>query len=389
MIYKELSQPQAGDTVLVGMSGGVDSTLTTKFLLEKGCKVIGVTMSMWDGTVPPGVEIDKLPSSCFGPSEKTNIEECSNFCKEHNIEYHVVDVGFEYKKYVLEYFKDEYRKGRTPNPCINCNANVKFGAMLKAVEKLNIEFDYFCTGHYAKIVQAQDLFFEGNNPYLISTALDISKDQTYFLYRVPSEILKKVRFPLSDIKKQDVIRIAKESNLIAANREESQDFLGDEYFDWIFSDKPSVPGDIIDLDGKVLGRHRGIEHYTIGQRRGLGVASSCPMYVQYIDPKKNIVVLAPSEALNSFALIADNFCWPNNVEPSEKFDAYVKIRYASKPVLASIEKYVPNSDDLNQYNGQAWKISFYEAQRAIAPGQSAVLYLDNLMIGGGFIHHSL
>ena len=267
---------------------------------------------------------------------------------------------------------------------------IKFGALLAGIEKLGIKYDYFCTGHYAKIVRPdQGLFGTDARPCMISTATDISKDQTYFLYRVSSETLEKVRFPLAAMKKADVIALAKEANLEAANREESQDFVGEEYFDVLFSDKPSVPGDIIDLDGHVLGQHRGIEHYTVGQRRGLGVAVNYPVYVHSIDAKNNVVVLAPNEALNSDALIADDFVWPAGVEPKEAFDAMVKIRLASKPAAARVERYIPAEDDKTEYRGQPWKITFAEPQRAVAPGQSAVLYVDGVILGGGVIYRAI
>lgn len=382
MTYKQLEMPKAGDTVVVGMSGGVDSTLVTMMLLEKGCKVIGVTMSLWDGKIPQGVDVENLKSSCYSPSETKNIEECKVFCAEHNIEYHVIDVKDAYQKKVLEYFKNEYRNGRTPNPCIQCNATVKFGALLEGVQKLGIEYDYFCTGHYAKIVRPMEgIFGSDKTPCMISGATDVTKDQTYFLYRIPSEILEKVRFPLATTTKAEVFELAKKAELAAANREESQDFIGEEYFDMLFSDKPSVPGDIIDLDGKVLGRHRGIEHYTIGQRRGIGVAVSYPVYVQAIDPIKNVIVLAPNDALNASALIADNFVWPGNVEPQGEIEALVKVRLATRPVPAKINR-CPEDSSL-------WKVTFETPQRAIAPGQSVVLYKDGVIIGGGLISKAI
>ena len=390
MNYVMQEMPKAGDTVVVGMSGGVDSTLTALLLLQKGCKVIGATMSLWDGSLPEINTGTKTREACFGPGEEENIEECQRFCDAHGIEYHVIDVKETYKKEILEYFKSEYRSGRTPNPCIRCNMLIKFGALLAGIEKLGIKYDYFCTGHYAKIVRPdQGLFGSDTRPCMIATATDISKDQTYFLYRVSSETLEKVRFPLAAMKKADVIALAKEAGLEAANREESQDFVGEEYFDVLFADKPSVPGDIIDLDGHVLGQHRGIEHYTVGQRRGLGVAVNYPVYVHSIDAKNNVVVLAPNEALNSNALIADDFVWPGNIEPKEAFDAMVKIRLASKPAAARVEKYIPEENDKTEYRGQPWKITFVQPQRAVAPGQSAVLYIDGVIAGGGVIYKAI
>ncbi len=388
MEYIEQNMPEAGDTVVVGLSGGVDSTLTALLLKKKGCHVIGATMSLWDGSFPKIEGGKGLHDSCYSPHEAEDIEACRKFCAENQIEYHVIDVKEEYHKQVLEYFKAEYRRGRTPNPCVRCNRYIKFGALQLGLQKLNIKYDFFCTGHYAKIVRpVQGIFSSDKTPCMISTAMDITKDQTYFLYRLPSEILEKVRFPLANMNKKEVFALAREFGLEAAEREESQDFIDSQYFDLLFSDKPSVPGDIIDLDGKVLGRHRGIEHYTIGQRRGLGVALSYPAYVQAIDAKNNLVVLAPNDALNSKALIADDFVWPANVEPQESFTAFVKIRLASKPVECTVEKFIPDSNE--EFTGTPWKITFKEEQRAVAPGQSAVLYKDGLIVGGGIISRTV
>lgn len=390
MNYINLDMPKAGDTVVVGMSGGVDSTLTALLLKNKGCRVIGATMSIWDGRLPE-VKSDKpIREACYGPGEEENIAECEKFCKEHDIEYHVIDVKETYRKVVLEYFKSEYRAGRTPNPCIRCNRFIKFDALLAGLKELKIDFDYFCTGHYARVVRPETgIFGTDTKPAMIAGAADSTKDQTYFLYRLPSELLEKVRFPLALMQKKEVFELAKQANLEAAKREESQDFIPPEYFEMLFNDKPSVPGDIIDLDGHVLGRHKGIEHYTIGQRKGLGVALNYPAYVQHIDAKNNLVVLAKNDDLNSNALIADDFVWPAGIEPSEPVEALVKIRLASRPAAAIVEKYVPSEDDKTVYSGTPWKITFKEPQRAVAPGQSAVLYIDGVIRGGGVISRTI
>ena len=217
MNYIDQKMPEAGDTVVVGMSGGVDSTLTAYMLKERGCKVIGVTMSLWDDSFPvlKGDDAKAVKDACFGPGEADDIEECRRFCAKYDIEYHVIDVKEQYKREVIEYFKSEYRAGRTPNPCIRCNRMIKFGALLQGVEALGIKFDYFCTGHYAKIVRPEEgLFGTTNRPYMIASATDVSKDQTYFVYRVPSSVLEKVRFPLALMKKSEVFELAKKQVLL-------------------------------------------------------------------------------------------------------------------------------------------------------------------------------
>jgi tRNA-uridine 2-sulfurtransferase len=386
--YTEEKLPEKGDTVIVGMSGGVDSTLTAYMLNKKGCRVIGVTMSLWKGDLPELPDGMKLHSSCYGPDETQDIAECETFCREQGIEYRVIDVKEQYQRLVLDYFKAEYRAGRTPNPCIRCNSFVKFGALLEGVKQQNISFDYFCTGHYAKLVRPDEgLWHTDIRPAMISGSLDRSKDQTYFLYRIPSATLEKVRFPLGGIEKKDVFRMARDAHLKAAERAESQDFIPPEYFDMLFSDKASVPGDIIDLDGHVLGHHRGIEHYTVGQRRGLGVAANRPLYVHSIDAKNNLVILSDNEDLDSPGLIADDFAWPGNTVPDGPFDAMVKIRLASRPVQAHIEPYEAQKGEV--FTGTPYRITFEEKQRAVAPGQSAVLYRDGVIAGGGIICKAL
>ncbi|MGP1458610.1 MAG: tRNA 2-thiouridine(34) synthase MnmA [Treponema sp.] len=379
--------PEKGETVAVGMSGGVDSTLTALLMKQRGCRVIGVTMSLWDGLLPELKEGQTLRAACYGPSELTNIEECRAFCAEHGIEYRVVDVKAQYRAEVLEYFKREYRAGRTPNPCVRCNATVKFGALLDGLSALGVDFDFFCTGHYSRIVRpVSGLWNSDKRPCMIAGAADASKDQTYFLYRIPSSVLEKVRFPLAKVEKSEVFDLARKFNLAAAARKESQDFIAEQYYDLIFSDAPSVPGDIIDLDGNVLGRHRGIEHYTVGQRRGLGVSSPRPLYVHSLDAARNLVMLAENDDLNARSLIADNFVWPADVAPKEAFRAHVKIRLATKPVACLAEPYMPSGADGGA--GSAYRITFDSPQRAVAPGQSAVLYKDGVIVGGGVIRNA-
>ena len=381
MNYEIQTLPKRGDVVLVGLSGGIDSTLTAVMLKETGCKVIGVTMSLWDSRFP---KIDSKKEYCFDANESMSIDDCRAFCKKYDIEYHVVDLHEEYRNNVLEYFKSEYRAGRTPNPCIRCNSTMKFGTMLSSVEKLGVDYDYFCTGHYAKIVKpTEGLFGTENRPFMVASASDASKDQSYFLYRIPNSVLAKVRFPLAEISKKEVFEFARKTQLFLDKYTESQDFIDPQYFDILFADKPFAEGDIVDLDGKVLGRHKGIEHYTIGQRKGLGVALSYPVYVHSIDAERNRVVLAPIEALRSSTFIADDCVWAGGVEPQSAFEALVKIRLAGGLHKAKIEKNQPESSQ--SYKGESWRITFEEPQTAITPGQSAVIYDGDVIVGGGVI----
>lgn len=389
MKWCSVALPESGSRCVVGMSGGVDSGLVTKLLLEKGCHVIGVTMSTWANDMPLPPSEKGIKESCYGPDETIDIAQCKAFCNDLGIEHYTINVSDAYHREVLEYFKREYRQGKTPNPCVRCNPTVKFGALLDGVKALGIEFDYFCTGHYADLVRPEkdirELYgispYSGavNRPVMIRTAADSTKDQTYFLNRLSSEILEKVRFPLSSYTKKQVFEMASERALAAATRSESQDFIPETYFDVIFSDKESVPGDIVDLSGKKLGVHRGIEHYTIGQRRGLGVSSNKPLYVHSIDAEKNQVVLSDNDALLCAGLVAEDWVWAGNYWPEKSFDGRVKIRLASPATEAEI---IPQGDG-------CYKIMFKYPQRAVAPGQSAVVYLDGVIVGGGVISQSI
>lgn len=399
MKYIELDMPKAGDTVVVGLSGGVDSTMTALLLKEKGCRVIGVTMAIWKNDMPELPSDYVLHDSCYNPGEEANIEDCRKFCELNGIEYHVVDVKEEYQTQVLDYFRNEYRAGRTPNPCIRCNRFIKFGALLYGLKNIGIEYDYFCTGHYAKMVKGEEPIssFYGEKaskdplgssiPPQISVAMDVTKDQAYFLYRIPSEILEKVRFPMARYTKKEIFQMARDRNLSVADREESQDFIPEPYIEHLFSDKPSVPGDFIDMDGKVLGKHKGIEHYTIGQRRGLGISGKEPLYVAEIDKIKNLIVLGKDSDLFCSGLICDDLVWPADYDPQCEFDAFVKIRLASKPVPAHLIPYEPK--DGEEFCGKAYKIVFAEKQRAVAPGQSVVFYRDGITLGGGIISKAI
>ena len=388
MDWEKLSMPEPGSLVAVGMSGGVDSTLVSMLLKEHGCTVVGVTMSSWANDLPLPPSAEGVRGSCYGPDEAIDIAQCQVFCQQQGIEHHVVDVSEAYHCNVLDYFKAEYRSGRTPNPCVNCNPTVKFGALLDGVRARGINFDYFCTGHYAALVRPQtdlrqvygdDAGLEPIRPVMISAATDRRKDQTYFLCRIPSSTLEKVRFPLSSYTKKEVYAMAQERGLVAATRSESQDFIPDTYWDIIFADEPAQPGDIVDLEGKKLGTHRGIQHYTIGQRRGLGVSSNRPLYVHSIDSKKNQVVLCDDKDLLCRGLVANKWVWAGGYAPKSSFRGQVKIRLASPAASSTISAREDGS----------YEIIFDEPQRAVAPGQAAVVYLNGIIFGGGIISREI
>ncbi len=387
-----MTLPEKGSTVVVGLSGGVDSSMTAILLREHGCNVICATMSTWNGDLDLKPNHENIRSSCYGPDEAVDIEVCTKFCAENDFEYHVIDVKKQYRENVLDYYKKEYLAGKTPNPCIFCNPSIKFGAVHDGIRKEGINFDYFCTGHYAKLVRPSENLVPGWDiskttengekqfPLLIQNASDSTKDQTYFLYRIPSETLERVRFPLGSYTKKQVFAMAAERHLAAAERAESQDFIPPEYAEQVFADTPSIPGDIVDLNGHVLGRHKGIRYYTVGQRRGLGVSSPAPLYVQAIDAKNNRIVLGDNDSLLSAGLTADNWVWPNGAAPVEPFTADVKIRLATPAVKAEV---IPDKK-IGSYT-----VKFAAPCRAVAPGQSVVLYINKTIAGGGIITGSI
>ena len=353
-------------TAAVGMSGGVDSTVAAMLLLQSGYEVVGLTMSIYDGSV----KIDKpRKDACYSPGEAEDIEAVREVCGRLGIRHQVIDVRQEYKRFVLDYFRQEYLVGRTPNPCVQCNHSIKFGFMLTKARESGINFDVFATGHYARIEP------DAKGRPLLKSALDLHKDQSYFIHGIRRELLGSLMFPLGDKTKLQVRELARQAGLSVAEKAESQDFIACDSYAPVFADSNVQSGDIVDSTGKVLGKHKGIVYYTIGQRKGMGISSPEPLYVVSIDAKRNrIVVGSQSELYSATALVRDfNLMMPDDFEFPIR--ARAKIRQAHQAADAMVERLSDGSI----------RATFDQPQMSVTAGQSLVVYLDDTVVGGGVI----
>jgi len=357
-------------TVAVGLSGGVDSALAAAILKDEGYKVIGLTMKIWKGAYKIQ---EGLKHACFGPGEEEDIAACERLSAQLGIEYRVIDLSEEYEKHVIEYFRKEYLEGRTPNPCVICNRELKFGFLIDRAHDAGLEFDFFATGHYARKEVRHGISF-------VRTAVDSAKDQTYFLYGLESPRLEKILFPLGMMTKDEVRKLARSHGLEVAEKPESQDFVAGGDYAPLFESETPATGDIVDTAGNVLGKHKGLPYYTIGQRRGIGISTGpTPLYVLSLDAHKNRVIVGPNAGLFSSGLRCGNFRFQDPCMAGGKVAGLAKIRQNHKPVSCSVT-----------YSGQGVAVEFEIAQRAVAPGQSFVLYSgDGLVLGGGIIDEAI
>ncbi|HEX9976738.1 MAG TPA: tRNA 2-thiouridine(34) synthase MnmA, partial [Dehalococcoidales bacterium] len=272
--------------VVVAMSGGVDSAVAAALLKKQGYQVAAATMKIWAGesSLAKGSH-----HACYGPGEEEDIEDARRVARVLGIPIHVVDLTREYRAEVLDYFCQEYLSGRTPNPCLRCNRRVKFDALLKKTKESGLDFDYFATGHYARVEYSQ-----AANRYQLKKARDLNKDQSYFLAFLTQSQLGRAIFPLGNYTKAEVRRMAADFGLPVANKPESQDFAAGGYSSLL---PATPPGPILDRQGNKLGEHRGISYYTIGQRKGLRLSRPEPLYVVDIDLERNAIIVGNQEAV--------------------------------------------------------------------------------------------
>ena len=404
----------------MAMSGGVDSSLAA-FLLsesgEKGFEVIGITLKLWDYSEVGG-DLYKDGRCCSLEA----MNDARNVCQKIGAPHYVLDFREEFKDEVISNFINEYKKGRTPNPCIVCNTEIKWKILWNKAKKLGAE--YLATGHYARIKHSPE-----NGRFLLLKGVDPQKDQSYALWGLSQENLSKTIFPLGELTKKEVRELARKYNLKTALKEESQEicFVPDDDYERFlreWDDRDSVksfsqikPGPIFDLKGNKLGEHKGIAFYTIGQRKGLNVALGKPLYVVKIDPEENAIYVGENKDLFRTTFIVSDLNWISIPELNDKIECSVKIRYLHTPAKATILRYASNVGtetcrssmseglldkkhcqppfglvDLQPilpYSEDKVKIIFERPERAITPGQSAVFYDGEKVVGGGVIEKTL
>ncbi len=384
--------------IAVGLSGGVDSSVAAALLKKEDHEVIGICMKIWDDEESPkgcgdatgfsdgdgcsdgtGCGDDRMDGgghACYGPGEEADIKRASDICQKLDIPFHVFDLGDEYQRIVIDYFRDEYLAGRTPNPCLRCNPEMKFRSLVDEALSQGLKFEKFATGHYARIEYVPN-FSKNEGRYILKKALDPTKDQSYGLIFLDQKLLGRSIFPLGSITKKEVRRIARELDLETHDVPDSQDFYTGDYSDLIGKD--DMPGPILNGSGEQIGVHKGIWHYTIGQRKGLRLSTRHPMYVKRIDEKNNAIIVGTRDEIFATEFIAGNLN-PIGVEDLTLLtDVFVKIRHAPWEGKAAISTIKDNK----------LKVIFEEPQWAIAPGQAVGFYKGDIVLGGGIIEETL
>ena len=356
--------------ILVGMSGGVDSSVAAHLLKNSGFDCIGATMRLYDNAA-----IGEEPTGTCCTLD--DVEDARAVARRLGIPFYVFNFKPDFEEKVIQKFIRCYECGATPNPCIDCNRHLKFDRLLRRAMELSC--GYVATGHYAQVRQDPD-----TGRYLLYKAKDPAKDQSYFLACLDQYQLAHVQFPLGGLTKQEVRSIAEENGFVNARKRDSQDicFVPDgDYAAFIarHTGKEYSPGNYLDLEGNIVGTHRGAICYTLGQRKGLGIALGAPVYVCAKDMEKNTVTVGPNEALFSGALRADNWNWYPFPALSEPMEVTAKIRHSQRDIAATV---YPEAD------GSA-RVEFETPQRAVTPGQAVVLYRDDMVVGGGTITEAL
>lgn len=342
--------------VLLGMSGGVDSSVAAILLKKEGYEVIGATMILQEN------------------QSKQTILDAKKVCEKLEIPHHVIDFTKEFKKYVIEDFITCYQCAKTPNPCIECNRYLKFDLFYQKAKELGC--DLIATGHYAKVE-----FNEKYKQYVVKKSNAQKKDQTYFLYQITKEILPYIIFPLGEFKDKNEIRnIAEENGLLVAKKPDSQEicFIPDNnYANYLLKEQQELPkkGKIVTKKGDILGEHQGLIYYTVGQRKGLGISYQEPLYVLALDSTKNEVIVGTEEELYEKEILLQKVHYLFTIAPEEMGNLTAKVRYRAKEAKVKLIK----------VDEKTMKVEFDEPQRAITPGQSIVFYLDDIVVGGAKI----
>lgn len=351
--------------VVIGLSGGVDSSAAAALLIEQGYDVVGITLKLW-----PQDCVSRAEDKCCGPQA---VMDARAVALKLGIPYYLIDEADDFQKEVISYFAEEYRAGRTPNPCVMCNEKLKFGTLIRRARQLGA--DFIATGHYARIGRTED-----GGRILLLRGRDARKDQSYFLFSLKQEQLARALFPLGELQKSGTREVAREHHLKTSEKEESMEicFVPDKDYGRFLEQSRLVTrhrGEIVNPQGQVLGYHDGIEFYTIGQRKGLGLSSPKPLYVLELDAAQNRVVVGDENLLEKSEFIIERCNWIPFEHPPAGFDATAKIRYNHPGTPATI---IP-------IEGQSALVRLHHAQRAITPGQACVLYQDDLVVGGGWI----